>query len=175
MKPFKQGNLDRFCSVYSVLNSMQLLGINLPYYKAQEMYDYIIDQLNMYDSFFDTAENGADYKRLEQIMSYAKEYVKTVFKTELSYHRPFYNKKLFFDEILNYMQTQRNAGKSVIIRVRSNEFDHYSVFYGVNEKRMKLFDSDVLPSIKLNQISHIKNDAKYQLLIRQMYVLELYK
>ena len=44
MKPFKQGNLDRFCSVYSVLNSMQLLGINLPYYKAQEMYDYIIRQ-----------------------------------------------------------------------------------------------------------------------------------
>ena len=72
MKPFKQGNLDRFCSVYSVLNSMQLLGINLPYYKAQKMYDYIIDQLNIYDAFFDTAEYGADYKRLEQIMSYQK-------------------------------------------------------------------------------------------------------
>ncbi len=131
MKPFKQGNLDRFCSVYSVLNSMQLLGINLPYYKAQKMYDYIIDQLNICDSFFDTAEYGADYKRLEQIMSYAKEYVKTVFKAELSYHHPFYNQKLFFDEILNYMQTQRNAGKSVIIRVRSKEIDHYSVFYGL--------------------------------------------
>ena len=175
MKPFKQGNLDRFCAVYSVLNSMQLLGINLPYYKAQKMYDYIIDQLNICDSFFDTAEYGADYKRLEQIMSYAKEYVKTVFKAKLSYHRPFYNQKLFFYEILNYMQTQRNAGKSVIIRVRSKEIDHYSVFYGINDKRMKLFDSDVMPSIKLNQISHIKNDAKYQLLIRQMYVLELYK
>ena len=108
-------------------------------------------------------------------MSYAKEYVKTVFKAELSYHRPFYNQKLFFDEILNYMQTQRNAGKSVIIRVRSKEIDHYSVFYGANDKRIRLFDSDCLPSIKLDQISHIKDDAKYQLLIRQMYVLELYK
>ncbi len=175
MKPFKQGNLDRFCSVYSVLNAMQLLGIKLPHQKAQEAYDYIIDQLNAYDSFFDTAENGADYKRLEQIMKFAREYVKTVFKAELTYHRPFYNTKLFFDEILKYMQTQQNAGKSVIIRVRSSEFDHYSVFYGVNNKRVKLFDSDGLPSIKLNQISHIKNDAKYQLLVRQMYVLEVRK
>lgn len=76
MKAFRQGNLDRFCSVYSVLNSMQLLGVHLSHNKAQAMYDYIIDQLNFYDSFFDTAENGADYKRLEQIMSFAKEYIK---------------------------------------------------------------------------------------------------
>lgn len=51
MRAFRQGNLDRFCSVYSVLNSMQLLGVHLPHNKAQAMYDYIIDQLNFYNSF----------------------------------------------------------------------------------------------------------------------------
>ena len=175
MRSFRQGNLDRFCSVYSVLNSMQLLGVHLPHNKAQAMYDYIIDQLNFYNSFFDTAENGADYKRLEQIMSFAKEYVKTVFKAEITYHRPFYNTTLSFEALLDYMKRQQSEGKSVIVRIRSNEFDHYSVFYGVSNERMRLFDSDGLPSIKLNQISHIKNVAKHQLLVRQMYVLELCK
>ena len=73
------------------------------------------------------------------------------------------------------MKRQQSEGNSVIVRIRSNEFDHYSVFYGVSNERMRLFDSDGLPSIKLNQISHIKNVAKHQLLIRQMYVLELCK
>ena len=136
MRAFRQGNLDRFCSVYSVLNSMQLLGVHLPHNKAQAMYDYIIDQLNFYNSFFDTAENGADYKRLEQIMSFAKEYVKTVFNAEITYHRPFYNTKLSFEALLDYMKRQQSEGKSVIVRIRSNEFDHYSVFYGVSNERM---------------------------------------
>ena len=45
MKPFKQGALDRFCSVYSGINSLVMLGYDLPQKKAQALYDYVIDQL----------------------------------------------------------------------------------------------------------------------------------
>lgn len=67
MRPFKPGALDRFCSVYPGINSLVMLGYDLPQKKAQALYDYVIDQLECYSSFFDTAENEADYKRLEQI------------------------------------------------------------------------------------------------------------
>lgn len=173
MQPYKQGHLSRYCSIYSVINAVRLLGLELPINKAQEMYDYILDQLNFYDALHDTAQYGADGARIEQIMQYSRDYIKTVYKKELIFIRPFYNNKLFFDKLLEYMQQQREHNKAIIIRLRSADLDHYSVFDGVQGNKLKLFDSDHLPYIKVNDISHIKDDAKFQLLIRQFYVLEL--
>lgn len=175
LKPYKQGHLSRYCSVYSVINAVRLLELDLPRDKAQKMYDYILDQLNFYNALHDTAQYGADGSRIEQIMQYARDYIKTVYKKELTFFRPFYNNKLFFDKLLEYMQRQREQNKAVIIRLRSDELDHYSVFDCVKDDKLRLFDSDHLPSVKLNDITHIKDDAKFQLLIRQLYVLELCK
>lgn len=173
IKPYKHGTLSRWCSVYSVINAVRMLGLDLQNNKAQKMYDYVLDQLNFYDALHDTAQYGADGARIEQIIQFAKDYLKTVYKQELSFTRPFYNNKLFFDKLLEYMQQQREQNKAVIIRIRSADLDHYSVFEGVQGNKLKLFDSDHLPYIKVNDISHIKDDAKFQLLIRQLYVLEL--
>ena len=173
IKAFKQGYLSRWCSVYSVINSMRMLGLELPLNKAQDMYDYILDQLYVYNALNDVVQYGANGARIEQIIQFARDYIKTVYKKELIFTRPFYNNRLFFDKLLEYMQQQRKQNKAVIIRIRSENFDHYSVFDCVKGNRIKLFDSDHLPSIRLNDISHIKDDAKFQLLIRQLYFLEL--
>lgn len=173
IKPYKQGTLSRWCSVYSVINAVRMLGLELPLDKAQEMYDYILEQLYVYDALNDVVQYGADGARIEQIIQFAKDYLKTVYKKELIFTRPFYNNKLFFDKLLGYMQQQREQNKAVIIRIRSADLDHYSVFDCVKSNKLKLFDSDHLPYIKVNDISHIKDDAKFQLLIRQLYVLEL--
>ena len=173
IKPYKQGTLSRWCSVYSVINAVRMLGLELPVNKAQEMYDYVLDQLYVYDALNDVVQYGADGARIEQIIQFAKDYLKTVYKKELTFIRPFYNNKLFFDKLLDYMQQQREQNKAVIIRIRSADLDHYTVFDGVKGNKLKLFDSDHLSSIRLNDISHIKDDAKFQLLIRQLYVLEL--
>lgn len=173
IKPYKQGTLSRWCSVYAVINAVRMLGLELPLDKAQEMYDSILDQLYVYDALNDVVQYGADGARIEQIIQFAKDYLKTVYKKELSFIRPFYNNRIFFDKLLDYMQQQREQNKAVIIRIRSADLDHYSVFDGVKGNKLKLFDSDHLPYIKVNDISHIKDDAKFQLLIRQLYVLEL--
>lgn len=173
IKPYKQGTLSRWCSVYSVINAVRMLGLELSVNKAQEMYDSILDQLYVYDALNDVVQYGADGARIEQIIQFAKDYLKSAYKKELSFIRPFYNNKLFFDKLLGYMQQQREQNKAVIVRIRSADLDHYSVFDGVKGNKLKLFDSDHLPYIKVNDISHIKDDAKFQLLIRQLYVLEL--
>lgn len=173
IKPYKQGHLSRWCSLYSVINAVRMLGLELPLDKAQAMYDYILEQLYVYDALNDVVQYGADGTRIEQIIQFAKDYLKSAYKKELIFTRPFYNNKLFFDKLLEYMQQQREQNKAVIIRIRSADLDHYSVFDGVKGNKLKLFDSDHLPYIKVNDISHIKDDAKFQLLIRQLYVLEL--
>ena len=173
IKPYKQGTLSRYCSLYSVINAVRMLRLELPPHKAQEMYDYILEQLYMYDALNDVVQYGADGARIEQIIQFARDYIKTVYKKELSFIRPFYNNRIFFDKLLEYMQQQREQNKAVIIRIRSADLDHYSIFDGAKGNKLKLFDSDHLPYIKVNDISHIKDDAKFQLLIRQLYVLEL--
>lgn len=173
IKPYKQGTLSRWCSVYSVINAVRMLGLELSVNKAQEMYDSILDQLYVYDALNDVVQYGADGARIEQIIQFAKDYLKSAYKKELIFTRPFYNNKLFFDKLLEYMQQQREHNKAVIIRIRSADLDHYSIFDGMQGNKLKLFDSDHLPYIKVNDISHIKDDAKFQLLIRQLYVLEL--
>ena len=173
IKPYKQGTLSRWCSVYAVINAVRMLGLELSVNKAQEMYDSILEQLYEYDALNDVVQYGADGARIEQIIQFAKDYLKSTYKKELIFTRPFYNNKLFFDKLLEYMQQQREQNKAVIIRIRSADLDHYSVFDGVKGNKLKLFDSDHLPYIKVNDISHIKDDAKFQLLIRQLYVLEL--
>ena len=173
IKPYKQGTLSRYCSVYAVINAVRMLGLELSVNKAQEMYDSILDKLYVYDALNDVVQYGADGARIEQIIQFAKDYLKSAYKKELIFTRPFYNNKLFFDKLLEYMQQQREQNKAVIIRIRSVDLDHYSVFDGMKGNKLKLFDSDHLPYIKVNDISHIKDDAKFQLLIRQLYVLEL--
>ena len=174
IKPYKQGALSRWCSVYAVINAVRMLGLELlPSHKAQDMYDYVSGQLYVYDALNDVVQYGADGARIEQIIQFARDYLKTAYKKELSFTRPFYNNKLFFDKLLEYMQQQRQQNKAIIIRVRSENIDHYTVFDGVKGNKLKLFDSDHLLYIKVNDISHIKDDAKFQLLIRQLYVLEL--
>lgn len=174
IKPYKQGALSRWCSVYAVINAVRMLGLELlPSHKAQDMYDYVSGQLYVYDALNDVVQYGADGARIEQIIQFARDYLKTVYKKELTFIRPFYNNRIFFDKLLDYMQQQREQNKAVIIRIRSADLDHYSVFDGMKGNKLKLFDSDHLPYIKVNDISHIKDDAKFQLLIRQLYVLEL--
>ena len=48
IKSYKQGSLSRYCSLYSVINAVRMLGLELPLDKAQEMYDYILEQLYEY-------------------------------------------------------------------------------------------------------------------------------
>lgn len=130
MKPFKQGALDRFCSVYSGINSLVMLGYDLPQKKAQALYDYVIDQLECYSSFFDVAENGADYKRLEQILTFINDYLKTTKQPQIKFMRPFYNNKLSFEEIVNQIE-QLKFDNALIVRVKCKEWDHYSVYKGL--------------------------------------------
>lgn len=168
MRPFKQGALDRFCSLYAGINSLVMLGYDLPQKKAQALYDYVIDQLDSYSSFFDVAENGADYKRLEQILTFINDYLKITKQAQIKFMRPFYNNKLTFEEIVNQME-QVKSDNALIVRVKCKDWDHYSVYKGLSNNKLRFFDSDGMPSINLNSISHKKGEKKYQLMIRQIY------
>lgn len=175
MKPYKQGTLDRFCSVYSVINTLVRLGYDLPPQKAQDLYDFVITELEDTDAFFDTAENGADAKRLEQILTSANNYLKSINQPQIKFNRPFYQNKLDFEELLRAIDLQHKANAVFIVDISCSEWEHYSVYNGLNTERIKFFDSSNMPSLKLNSISHKKGEKRYQLHTRQIYcVTKLY-
>ena len=163
MKPFKQGVFSRYCSVYSTLNSLQSLGIKLKYQQWQQLYDYLLYEINAC---------GADHKRLEVIFQYASEWLEKHCKLKLVFQRPFWNKRISLNELVECAKQQIADKKAIHLRIRSSLIDHYTVIKRITKDRICFYDSSDLPDIPLKYVS--TNDSKkYQICFRQVYFLSL--
>lgn len=174
MRPFKQGKYSRYCSVYSTLNCLQLLGLKLTHEQWQELYDSIIECISRDDELFAMNVAGVDHIRLENIFEFADKFLKKKHKLRLKFERPFWNQKLSLENLISYIQEQQSMNKTVLLRVRSNTFDHYSIFDRIDKTSIKFFDSDSMSSLILGQIA-TDHSKKHQIMLRQVYVLELCK
>lgn len=68
MRAFKQGSLDRFCSIYAVLNACNFMGLKLKKSEMQDFYDDVVERLIEQGQFGEIALYGADNKQLELVM-----------------------------------------------------------------------------------------------------------
>lgn len=172
MKPFKQGVFSRYCSVYSTLNSLQSLGIKLKYQQWQQLYDYLLYGINYFDALYEINACGADHKRLEVIFQYASEWLEKHCKLKLVFQRPFWNKRISLNELVECAKQQIADKKAVHLRIRSSLIDHYTVIKRITKDRICFYDSSDLPDISLKYVS--TNDSKkYQICFRQVYFLSL--
>lgn len=172
MRPFKQGVFSRYCSVYSTLNSLQTLGVKLKYPQWQQFYDYLLYGINYFDALYEINTCGADHKRLEVIFQYASEWLEKHCKLKLVFQRPFWNKRISLNELVEYAKWQIADKKAIHLRIRSNHIDHYTVIKRITKDRICFYDSSDLPDIPLKYVS--TNDSKkYQICLRQVYFLSL--
>lgn len=172
MQAFKQGDYSRYCSVYSVLNSLLFSGVKLQYRKWQQLYDHLIYGINYFDALYEINTCGADYKRLEMIFEYAGEWLEENYKQKLVYHRPFWNEKLNLIEFIRYAKQQTSEGKIVHLRIKSRSIDHYTVIKRITKEKICFHDSSDLLDIPLKNINTDKS-KKYQICLRQVYFLHL--
>lgn len=172
MKPFKQGDFSRYCSVYSTLNSLHALKIKLKSKQWQQLYDHLIYGINYFDALYEINTCGADHKRLEVIFQYANEWLERHCKQRLIIHRPFWNKQLNLAEFIDYAKAQQTIGKVVHIRIKSKVTDHYTVIRHIAKDKICFYDSSDLPDIPLKNIE-ISHSKKYQICLRQVYLLGL--
>lgn len=136
MKPFKQGVFSRYCSVYSTLNSLQSLGIKLKYQQWQQLYDYLLYGINYFDALYEINACGADHKRLEVIFQYASEWLEKHCKLKLVFQRPFWNKRISLNELVECAKQQIADKKAIHLRIRSSLIDHYTVIKRITKDRI---------------------------------------
>lgn len=167
MRPYKQGQFARVCSIFAVINGIRLLGIDLKPSQAQDLYDYIVDKLGRC-VYHDMVLYGADRRRLERIMSIANEYITTHYNKHIHYSRPLCNTKLDASQLIDFINNERLNGKTAIIRIIGGSIDHYTVFLCVQQNQIKLFDSNGMASLKLADIL----TGKFKIHRRHVYILE---
>lgn len=175
MRAFKQGSLDRFCSIYAVLNACNFMGLKLKKSEMQDFYDDVVERLIEQGQFGEIALYGADNKRLELVMKSADRFLSENYGLKLCFVRPFWNQRFEIAKLCGYVSLHTSENKAVITRVRSNDFDHWSVVKGIYSTQIQFFDSDDMAKIQLNEISPVYKEAKHQICIRNLYCLELVK
>lgn len=169
LKPFKQGELDRFCGIYALMNAVRSTGFKLTQSQAQAVMDDIIENLSSGD-LKDLMLNGAEHKELMKVARRFNRSLDTLFDKQVELMRPYKNKSPDFETVVRDMAYERSCDNGVIVRVESDTFDHYSVFDCVDGQRIRFIDSAHIASLPLSDLSDGYR-TKYTLRTEGIYFL----
>ena len=152
MNIYHQG-FSRFCSIFSLLNSIQVAGLPLSYSKAHLLVDDVVEQIGAED-FTDIYLNGASVRRFLKVAKRFRRAMIKLFDTDLEITQPFAKMPdQPMDEVLNYMDEVRNAKDAVLVNIEGKNFNHYTCYDRVRNSRMYLIDSDSMRSIALKNLT----------------------
>lgn len=152
MKAYHQG-FSRFCSIFSLLNSIQVAGFPLSYSKAHLLVDDVVEQIGARD-FTDIYLNGASVRRFLKVAKRFRRAMVKLFDIDLEITRPFAKMPdQPLNEILKYMDEVRNAKDAVLLNIEGKNFNHYTCYDHVKNNRMYLVDSDSMRSIAINNLT----------------------
>ena len=172
IRPFKQGNFDGCCSLYSLINAVRSTGFKLNQAQAQSLTDAVLGGMKA-SAVKDLILNGADHSDLMRIFRFLNAAMKEQFCHTLKIVRPFRRGKFDLKTVLKKMKEERNNGGGVIVWISGEDFNHYSVFNRIDDKKkMRFIDSDHLPSIPVKDVS-LDDEKEYRLHIRNVYFLRV--
>ncbi len=172
MKPYRQGDFSQCCSIYSTINAIKRLGIKLKTQEWQDLYDYIITELNNYNFLYDTLINGANAKRLETIFVYASDWLKKHKKIKLEFKRQYWSKRPIMETYIDDIKKSLDNKQAVINCINSPHISHYTNISRISKDRLFCFDSCNLKNIELKNIK-IEQGGHYQIKYRCVYFLSV--
>jgi hypothetical protein len=134
-KPYRQGHLDGFCGVYSVVNSMRLINRRMGDEKATMLFKRILRCLERKGAISSFATYGLS---TDDLLCILKEVV--IPKYRIAVTRPFYRSRntsldYFLWEVTEYLR--ECPGRAVITSVAG----HWTVLQGATAKQIHFFDS----------------------------------
>lgn len=152
IKPYRQGELDRFCGIYALINAVCSTGFKLTQSQAQAVMDDIVENLAS-DDLTALMLNGAEHKELMKLARRLNKVLHDVYDKQIEVMRPYRHKTPDFETVLFDMEHERSCDSGVIVRFFSNALDHYSVFDRIDAERIKLIDSAHIASLPLKEVS----------------------
>lgn len=173
IRAFKQGELDRLCSLYALINAVRSTGFKLTRLQMQAVADDIIENLSS-DDLKALMLGGAEHKDLMKLARRLNKGLNALFGKQVELTRPYKRNRPDLSTALREMTEARLNNAGVIVRISSDRFDHYSVFSHIELEKVLFIDSDHMPSLPLNELS-ADGEKKYALHLENIYCLQIRK
>ncbi|MBO4521406.1 MAG: hypothetical protein J5787_09400 [Alphaproteobacteria bacterium] len=173
IKPYKQGSLDNFCSLYSLINAIRATGFEMNQEDSQFLLNDAIESLKPSD-FVKVMLHGAGHKLLIKISKKLNESLDRIYDHRFTLTQPYKREEPELSAVLKRMTEARSKNTGIIVRVSSDTFDHYSVFECVENGKVRFIDSDHMPSLPVKELS-TDGEKKYELHLKNVYFLQIRK
>ena len=140
MRPFRQGHLDGLCGVYSLCNSLKVLGFKNSLEDWQAILFEILEQLYHDKQSTKFLIDGITTQDMSRIL---RDIILPEYK--ITYTKPFHSKANtslaeLWDKISAHFNSESDY--TVIICIEGTDYGHWTVVKSLSEKRITLFDSD---------------------------------
>jgi hypothetical protein len=163
-RPFKQGNFDHFCGVYTILNGLKAAneksGIHADVAWAN-VFAAVISKIDHLSSLKDVVLQGLSDSQFEGCLRVAIDYlakqhqIKVTYDWPWRYKNPLRRKHLMAD-IKSAVETPNTVA---MLRYRNSVADHWSVVEAVSQDIVSFADSTWVSRVPITQFG-VRNSAK---------------
>lgn len=156
LKAYYQGEVDRFCSVYAIINSIRLAAKRFHEFSFEEgcaFYEHMIRYLYDRGIFLDVLYHGTDMELMDDLLKTAQEYMLRTYNLRLLFRTPLRGKKPLLDRVCDLLgRYLKKENTSCIVRFYNGDvWDHWSVVERKCCHKLKLFDSYFYPHLHIHK------------------------
>jgi hypothetical protein len=163
-RPFKQGNFDHFCGVYTILNGLKVANEKSGMYADvtwANVFAAVITKIDSLSSLKDVVLHGLSDSQFEGCLRVAIDYLATAHQIKVTYDWPWRYKnplrrKQLVADIKSAVETPNTVA---LLRYHNAVADHWSVVEAVSQDILSFADSTWVSRVPINQLG-FRNSAK---------------
>lgn len=146
MKPYRQGDIDFFCAIYSIINSVRFACMKFQdfnYDNACEFYQHLMQYLYDSDGLQLVLYRGTEYDMMNELLNVADIYLRDKYRIRLLFTAPFKTRDLSLANAFLFIRKYLSRpNTSCIVRIENRvTADHWTVINKTENKFFGLFDS----------------------------------
>lgn len=149
MRPFRQGDMDGLCGVYSVLNAIKPLGYISNLEDCQTTFITVLKQLYQDKQSLQFLIDGLTTQDISRILR------DTILnRYDITYRKPFHSKAdVSLSELWDTLSLYLNddSQRAAIISIEGHYYSHWTTISSLSQKRLTFFDSGVLKWVNRNR------------------------
>jgi hypothetical protein len=164
LTPFKQGDLDSLCGLYSILNAVRLLCPELDLHESRTLFNVLGETLTKERiTAHETVSLGLEIPTLRAMIGAARRYVSEVLGVQLTSEPLQVNRHApTIDHVWTTLVTRLRGGHVAILGL-SGRHDHWTVARRGTRKTLRLFDSDDMKVLLRSKCSILSDRFPHQI------------
>lgn len=157
LKAYYQGEVDYFCAIYAIINSIRLAMRRYRHFTFKEgcaFYQHMIQYLFDTNQFLEVLYHGTSLQLMDELLNVAGKYLLNNYNLKLFHKRPLKYRDMPIKDVSSYIgHYVAREGNSCIMRLHNKDVgDHWSVIRKkAFSSKLRLFDSYFYPGIDVQQ------------------------